>query len=251
MNANAATRLKTLALVLVAAAACSSAPAGSANADPGPAVELIPTSPLVIDRCAAELGSTFCAPADALAAAQACSARLTPDEQANCDPARGCLVSYAPTRPEACHAGPTYTALAQCGTPVDDNCAFYRGCLETAHPCGASGYALGFGEPLCYLFIDHREAFTPAGQLWLQGVRTCLQRKLASLVATPQASCDGLADEAYASHTSCYTAPDNSFCKLAPADVSALTDLLLPYLDNPHVGAQIQAVAAICAGQAP
>jgi hypothetical protein len=130
--------------------------------------------------------------------------------------------------------------------PVEDNCAFYRSCLEAAHPCGDGGYALGFGEPLCYLFIDHRGDFSPAGQRWLQRVRTCLQRSLAPLVAGSVASCDALADEAFASHTSCYTDPENSFCDLGNDDVNALTNLLLPYLDNPRVTPQIEDVAAIC-----
>jgi hypothetical protein len=248
-------RLVGVAWALVALPACSAPPGPAQGAggavDPWTAVELIPTSSGVISGCAAELGATFCSPTDALAAEQACSARLTPAEQAGCDPASGCLVPYAPTRPGPCVPGPTYTSLTECATPVLDSCAFYRSCLEEAHPCGAGGYALGFGEPLCYLFIDHRDAFTPAGQRWLSGVRTCLQRALAPLVSSPVASCDALADEAYASHTSCYTAPDNSFCALAPPDVTALAGLLFPYLDDPKVIAQVHAVNAICADAGP
>ena len=68
--------------------------------------------------------------------------------------------------------------------------------------------------------------------------------------ASPVASCDALADEAFASHTTCYTEPDNSFCDLGSADVSALTNLLLPYLSNPRVPPQIEAVSTICAQRA-
>jgi hypothetical protein len=245
-----------LAAILLALPACS-APAsppdgGAGGADAGPAaVELIPTSPDVLASCAAQLDRTFCTPAEAQAAAQTCEAGLTAAEKASCDPDAGCLVPYAPERPGACAPGPTYPSLAQCATPVVDNCAFYRSCLEAAHPCGDSGYALGFGEPLCYLFIDRRDRFTPAGQRWLEGVRTCLQKALAPLVAGPVTSCDALADEAYASHTTCYTEPDNSFCALASQDVIALTGLVLPYLQNPRVAAQVHAVNAICAGQTP
>lgn len=214
---------------------------------PSKPVELIPTSPNVIAACAPELGTTYCESSDALVAAKACGARLTPADQAHCAKDRGCLVSYSPTRPGVCVSGPTYASLAKCATPVEDNCAFYRNCLEAAHPCGADGYALGFGEPLCYLFIDHRDDFTPAGQRWLRGVRACLQNSLAPLVASPVASCDALADMAYASHTSCYTAPDDSFCALGPEDFNSLTALLLPYLKNPRVMAQVQAVTTICA----
>lgn len=242
-----------LSTALVALSACdapsgpSSGTGGSGGAPAAPAaVELIPTSPGAIASCAAELGTTYCTSTDALAAGEACVARLTPEEQTGCDPERGCFVPYTPTRPGACVSGPTYPSLAACATPVLDNCAFYRSCLEEAHPCGAGGYALAFGEQLCYRFIDRRDAFTPAGQQWLEGVRTCLQRALAPLVSSPSSSCDALADEAYASHTACYTAPESSFCTLPAADVIALTGILLPYLDDPKVKAQIQAVNAAC-----
>lgn len=231
----------------LALAACSAPDAGT----PAAPVELIPTAPAAIVACTQALGTTWCAASDASAAAAACTARLTPAESAGCDPTLGCFVPYTPSRTGACVAGPTYGSLAACATPVADNCAFYRSCLDAAHPCGPMGYALGFGEPLCYLFINDRSAFTPAGQRWLQGVRTCLQRALAPLVAAPVTSCDALATQAYASHTTCYTAPGNSFCDLDPADQSELTSLLLPYLGNPQVTSQVQAVAAICAGHTP
>lgn len=145
--------------------------------------------------------------------------------------------------------GPTYASPAACVTPVADNCAFYRACLEAAHPCGAQGYALGFGEPLCYLFIARRDEFTPAGQRWLRGVRTCLQRELAALSARSDLTCDALADAAYASHTTCYTAADNSFCALPPVDVVRLASIVGPYLRDPRANAQTREVAAICANR--
>lgn len=222
-----------------------------ATLDAGSPVELIPTTSAVTARCAAELASTFCTPSAALAAARACRARLTPAERDACDATRGCVAPYVPTRPGACVAGAAYPSREVCATPLADNCAFYRACLEAAHPCGAAGYALGFGEPLCYLFIDHRDDFTPAGQRWLRDVRTCLQRSLAALAARPTASCDALADDAYASHTSCYTAPESSFCALPPADVLRLANLLGPYLRDPRAAAQTRAVASICAARAP
>lgn len=215
------------------------------------AVALVPTTPAVTLRCASELGTTWCSPAAALAAVRACRARLTADERMACDSERGCVAPYTPTRAGPCVQGPTYPTLAACATPVEDDCAFYRACLEASHPCGATGYALGFGEPLCFLFIDRRASFSPAGQRWLRGVRTCLQRSLAALVSRPVASCDALADEAYASHTQCYTAADNSFCALPPGDVLRLATLLGPYLRDPRAAEQTRAVARICAGEQP
>jgi hypothetical protein len=247
MPPSPAPRLRALALSLLALTACGT----STGASPGAPIELIPTSPEILAACAPELATTYCAPADALAAMESCNARLSPTEQAACDAESACVVPYSPTRPGPCAAGPTYPSLAQCTAPVEDGCAFYRSCLDAAQPCGAEGYALGFGEPLCYLFIEHRAEFTPAGQRWLQGVRTCLQRALAPLVSSPAASCDALADEAFASHTSCYTDPDDSFCALASEDVIRLTGLLFPYLDDPRVAKQVHEVNAICAGKSP
>ena len=123
--------------------------------------------------------------------------------------------------------------------------------LDAAHPCGDAGYALGFGERLCYVFIERRDEFTPEGQRWLRDVRTCLQASLATLAAAPSMSCDALADAAYASHTRCYTVPDNSFCALPPADVLRLATLLGPYFRDPRVAAQTRAVAEICAARNP
>lgn len=214
-------------------------------------VELVPTSPAVAARCATELAATWCSPTAALTAARQCRARLTAAERAACDPTRGCVAPYVPARATACVEGVTYSSPAMCSAPLADNCAFYRSCLEASHPCGEAGYALGFGELLCYLFIDHREEFTPDGQRWLREVRTCLQRSLAEISARPVMSCDALAGEAYASHTTCYTARDNSFCALPPPDVLRLASLLGPYLRDPRAMAQTRAVLASCSSTTP
>lgn len=255
------TNARRLLLTLTLVASCGDA----SDAPPAPSpedlaftslaatsrVELVPTASAVASRCAAELAATYCSPTAALTAARACRARLTAAERGTCDALRGCVVPYVPTRPGACVEGRTYSASATCEAPVADNCAFYRACLDGAHPCGADGYALGFGEPLCYLFIDHRDEFTPDGQRWLREVRTCLQRSLAAISARPVTSCSALADEAYASHTSCYTAADNSFCALPPSDVLRLASLLGPYLRDPRAMAQTRAVSMICASRSP
>jgi hypothetical protein len=220
---------------------------GATCAAPTSPVELIPTSSAVIADCEIELGNTYCDEAKAKASARVCESRLTSAEKAGCDPQEGCLATYEPKRPGTCAAGRTYNSLSECAAPVADNCSFYRSCLDAAHPCGAEGYALGFGEPFCYLFIDRRAEFSPAGQRWLQRVRTCLQEHLAHMVAGSVASCDELADKAFASHTICYTELGNSFCDLPNEDVSTLSELLLPYLGNPRVTPQIEDVASICA----
>ena len=249
-------RALALALSLAGCAAPDAAPVSPEDLaftalPAGATVELVPTTAAATTRCATELGATYCSPAAALAAARACRARLTADERAACDATRGCVVPYVPTRPGACVPGAAYAAPAACAAPVADNCAFYRACLDAAHPCGDAGYALGFGERLCYVFIERREEFTPEGQRWLRDVRTCLQASLATLAAAPTMTCDTLADAAYASHTRCYTVADNSFCTLPSADVLRLATLLGPYFRDPRVAAQTRAVAEICAARNP
>ncbi len=229
------------AVVVALLGGCTSAPPPQTVL--GPPVELIATDPAVLAACRAELSTTYCSADAAAAALKTCAAQVPADPSA--------VATYTPARAGPCAPGPTYADAAQCATPVADNCAFYRACLEPAHPCGATGYALAFGEPLCYLFIAHRADFSAAGQRWLQGVRTCLQDKLALQLATSATDCDTWSAAAYASHVPCYTAPGNSFCDLAPADVAALETLVLPYLDNPQVAQAIGAVAAICASIKP
>jgi hypothetical protein len=217
----------------------------------GVAIELVPTTAAVLADCAAELGASYCTPEAALAAALACRARLSPDTRARCDAARGCLAPYLPTRTGACVAGPVYPPPAgdHCAAPVDDNCAYYRACLEPARPCGDTGYALSFGEPLCYLFVDQRDTFSEAGRRWLRAVRTCLQRTLAARGYRPADTCDALATEAFASHTECYTAMGDSYCTLPPADQGRLARMLVPYLRDPRVAAQVRAVTDRCAAR--
>ncbi len=239
------------ALLLAGALACTSSAPAIPAAAAGAAVILLPTSSAPLGPCAAELATTYCSAADALAARAACLARLSVADTATCDAALGCLTLYSPTQAGPCVAGPIYSSASACGSPVADTCSFYRGCLEVANPCGADGYALAFGEPLCYVFLQHRGDFSPAGQHWLQSVRACLQRELAVQLAQPVTSCDALSVQAYASHTTCYTAPEDSFCALATADVAALVAIVAPYLGNPQVAAQVGKVAGICSGNGP
>lgn len=210
----------------------------------GPAV-IVPRSPEVAAACPDEVTATACSTAGAAALASRCRARLAARGVA-CASADDCLAVYRPERPAACVAGPTYPSAAACAEPVPDDCAFYRACLEAAHPCGADGYALAFGERLCHAFVARRAEFTPAGQAWLREVRTCLQRALVPL-ARPSGDCASLEDAAYASHAACYTAAGNSVCALPPADLGALTRVLAPWLRDPRAVRQIGEVLRSCA----
>lgn len=211
---------------------------------PGPAQIVVSTSPKVSERCPAELAATYCTPADLSAATESCRRRLTLDVTLTCSRA-GCLLPYAAYR-DTCTAGPTYPTASACTTPIVDDCAFYRTCLESAHPCGASGYAIGFGERMCYAFIARRTEFSPAGQAWLRGVRSCLQRSLVPLLPASTVACGPLGDIAYASHAGCYTAPDNTICALPFSDVLALANVLSLDLLDPRAIRQMGEVAKTC-----
>ena len=97
---------------------------------PGAAVELIPTSASVIETCKDELGRTYCSEADANAAAQACTSKLSRDQLDSCDTGRPCIETYSPSRSGTCQEGAAYPTPSACTTPVADNCAFYRACAE-------------------------------------------------------------------------------------------------------------------------
>lgn len=216
---------------------------------PGPAQILVSTSPRVSERCPGELAATYCSATEVSAAADSCRRRLPPDVVAAC-PRTGCVQPYAAYR-DRCVAGATYPTATACRTPVADDCAFYRACLESAHPCGASGYALGFGERMCYAFVARRAEFSAAGQAWLRGVRTCLQRALVPLLPASTLACSALGDAAYASHAGCYTAADNSICDLPFTDVLTLAAVLSRDLLDPRAIRQMGEVAKTCLTVAP
>jgi hypothetical protein len=238
------------ALLSVTALACASPPAAPVEEDAGPdqpgAAVLVSMSPEVSAACPDEVTATACSTHAAAALARACRARLAARGVA-CAAPEACLAIYQPRRDGACRAGATYPDRASCAEPVADDCAFYRACLEAGRPCGATGYALAFGERLCHAFVARREEFSPAGQAWLRGVRTCLQRALTPLLADATRTCAALEDAAYASHAGCYTAAGNPVCALPSSDLAALTRALAPWLRDPRAVAQVGEVLRSCA----
>ncbi|MFO0626113.1 MAG: hypothetical protein U0325_10895 [Polyangiales bacterium] len=237
--------LPRLVVLLAGAAGCAAPPAArDAEVDvDAAAVVLVATAPEAHGVCAPELTATACGRPDALL--EACQARLRARGVA-CD-GGACVTPYTPLRGGPCAAGPTYPGAASCAAVVEDDCAYYRACLDARHPCGDEGYALAYGERLCHAFIAGRAAFSLAGQAWLRAVRTCLQRALVPLRARDDLGCEALEAAAYASHAGCYTAPGHSICALGPADLAALTRALAPYLRDPRAQRQIGEVLRTCA----
>lgn len=150
-----------------------------------------------------------------------------------------------------------YPTVESCKAPLERDCSWYAACLERAVPCGADGYALGFGEKYCTAFRD--ATFSAAGRTWVTKVMQCLQRalvddvtqrgKFASEPASP-AVCKTTFDKAFASHPGCYTAKDASICALPPGDLAkVLSTIGLGEILRPRTGAQMLSTAAICVGQ--
>lgn len=231
-------------------AACGSADdasedgAASALADASGFVTLIPTSGTARRECATELAQTYCSEASARAAADRCTAKIDEKDRIGCD-GGVCVALFSPARSGACAEGPTYPTKAACKTPVSDDCAFYRTCLEADHACGEDGYALAFGERLCNAFITKRARFSPAGQTWLHAIRQCLEDELVPELGREQ-SCSDLEDRAFDSHLRCYTSPAHSLCDLSHEDALELTAVLNKDILNPHAIKQVGALLSAC-----
>jgi hypothetical protein len=238
--AMSAVAVTTLLMTLAACAADPDAPTVEASVSAPRPFVLLPTAPGVARECAAELGASYCDENAARAASRRCEEKMGRDA---CGGA-ACTEVYAQDR-TTCRAGPTYPTPAACEQPAVDDCSFYRSCLDAKHPCGEDGYALAYGERLCYAFIEKKEGFSSEGQRWLKGVRSCLQRELVPLLHRP-ATCGDLLTDAYATHPGCYTTRGNSICTLPPSDVLELASIIGNDLLSVRALSQMRQVAATC-----
>lgn len=190
---------------------------------------LVPVDARAREACHAELDRQYCAPAAAQRAVAACLARLGATADADrCSPRRardgGCV--RLETVSEPCAAGasgsaPVYPTAASCRTPRPRSCHFYSACLEAEQPCGAGGYALGYGDRYCHGF-KNAAGFSAKGEAWRDNVMLCLQRDLAAKLAVEALSCAQIEDFAFASHPGCYTEPGHSICFLPPSDLAVV-----------------------------
>jgi hypothetical protein len=122
-------------------------------------------------------------------------------------PAPACTAPAYPGPSSSCS---DYIAIAGCG-----GCQFYA-CREAEHPCGASGYYVGYAEKYCTRFLQAlRPRMSPAGQQFLDVARDCLMRYVDSELPSADA-CDEVKARAFASHVACYH--DNGFCQLPLED---------------------------------
>ncbi|OXA64826.1 hypothetical protein Fcan01_00473 [Folsomia candida] len=110
------------------------------------------------------------------------------------------------------------TVNAQQCLPYYQDCSFYSRCLETATPCGPSGYAIGLAEKICLRSLAAKSQFSPAGQKWAWNTILCLQETLVPIAnGSMILSCDQIKTFGYNSHLECYV--KSGFCSLPISDV--------------------------------
>ncbi|CAF0743796.1 unnamed protein product [Adineta steineri] len=122
---------------------------------------------------------------------------------------------------------PLSTLPPACYRPDGTNCEWYKDCLEKKYPCQdqPADYAMKYATKYCELYTKNYNDFSATGQKWVDGVRKCLQIKMVPLISQSSSSntCEKIKNEAFASHTPCYTDPypDSpliSFCYLGFKD---------------------------------
>ncbi len=210
-------------LLLLLIAACSSASddvGTSASAAVSATTSyLLPVDDGVREACRPTWTGQFCSPNDAVSAGDACVAAYVASgaHPACAGTTAGCFELLTTSTP--CTGDrPIYLTAADCQAPVARTCAFYSACLEPAHSCGESGYAIGYGEKYCSRY-DVDNTFSPAGITWRNAVLHCLQASLVPELATASSmTCDAITTFAFDSHPRCYT-EGPSICFLPPSDV--------------------------------
>lgn len=134
-------------------------------------------------------------------AASICACATEPLENASAADALEARPSLAPT----------------CFAPPKHDCSFYVSCLEETNPCGADGYAVGYGDKYCNRFLEN-ESLSERGAVWRDEVMVCLQRRAGRFLERGAATCEQIVDGAFDDHPACYTQPHASICDLPPGD---------------------------------
>lgn len=114
--------------------------------------------------------------------------------------------------------GLVWEAHSDCQNPNGDSCDWYKNCLEEYKPCGNDGYAIKYADHFCRRYEANYNDFSSEGQLWVNAVKKCLQKKLAPYLSSSD-SCSKLKEIAFKSHVPCYIDPTGtgspSFCNLS------------------------------------
>lgn len=118
-----------------------------------------------------------------------------------------------------------------CYFPKENDCDWYRRCLEARVPCESTKhrYALSYATKYCNLFNENYNNFSNDVRRWIAAVGRCLQQSLVH-VLFPQsnATCETLKKTAFYTHTSCYLRPTPSIymCNLRIFDFLQISSII-------------------------
>jgi hypothetical protein len=106
----------------------------------------------------------------------------------------------------------TFSLSTNCDAlSLNDDCEFYKSCLEAKYNCGSSGYPVGYGYKYCSKFLTFFEEFPPKGKEWVRKTLVCLKQTLHPLYVA-QSNCEVIYAAAFDSHPECYF--QSGFCDL-------------------------------------
>ena len=120
---------------------------------------------------------------------------------------------------------PSENLPPHCYSPRDEDCNWYRECLERRYQCEGTDYSYAIEytrKNFCNLFSNYND-FSNNGSNWVDGVRKCLQVALVpSMRPWVKETCEDICRDAFNSHPRCYVTPGSGasgICELSCADV--------------------------------
>lgn len=107
-------------------------------------------------------------------------------------------------------------ATEKCKNPIGNDCEWYERCQDSLNTCQSSTAKqfVKSEKRLCEKYQNHFRLFSADGQKWINGVRECLQKRLAFNFAA-ETSCDDLTAtiRSFDSVVRCYI--DNGICEFS------------------------------------
>jgi hypothetical protein len=131
-----------------------------------------------------------------------------------------------------------------CINPPPKSCDWYTSCAEAQLACGQTGYPLNYGTKNCGKFQNNLKSFTAAGQNFIWGTMSCLQKAMVPVLQPCTASCSSFSDAALNSQPSCYV--QNGFCDLTCGDMLSVMQTVGKDLIDPNSLTQIAQTSVDC-----
>ena len=113
-----------------------------------------------------------------------------------------------------------------CLSPTGADCSWFKTCLGKRFSCGAKfrGEIIEFAEEMCGLYLNPYSDLSRSGNMWINGVRKCLQVNLVPMLRkwhkANRQSCKSLTKHAISSFGRCFYSP-------FPVTVPAICELPL------------------------